>query len=273
MVFGFDYNIGGVRVLTDKKIPFAGGETVCIDSSRIDDCLEVIKNRGITSIAIMGKEYHLDDIGFLNKIDLSLINSVSISVAINDLSPLYNVRHLTALSLSYGLNYGNINLDNFKKLEYLNLEWDKKRVNGLENCLNLKYLEVSKFSESDLTRIGKLSELKIIKLHNGKMSSLFGIENLSDLSHIEITKAKFLQDITAINEQHKNRLKKLFIYNAPQLCNIKPIIQQSQLEMLQLVEIGEVDSIKFVNEFKNLQLFGFNARVKDGDKTPLERFS
>ena len=258
-----NYKIDGVDVLKTLDAE-AGGDMIRMWSSSVNDCLRVAKENNIRGI----RDIPGDNLSFLNEPEWHFVDKIHIDADKKNIYSIYNLKNLKYLSGNFSVP---IDYSKFQTLESVSLEWNKN-IKNFNKCTCVKYLTLSKFTEKDFSLIATFFELENLKVYYSKVESLNGLQNLNNLIRVDLDNLRKLTDVSALNVSHKKKLRKLFIYNSPVLMNITAIEHQDQLEMLQLVKIGEINSLKFIEDFHKLNTFGFNAKVKDGDKTILKRF-
>lgn len=246
------------------------GDDIDINSSNIDKCIKLMIERKINQMSLTS-EYLLNNIDFIQNYDLSFIKGIYITRPIKDLSPVYNLRNLTHITLPEDYE-GKFDFSYLPKLEFLGTTWKDKFIN-LGTCHEMKYLKIFGFSNKDLSMFQSLTKLEEIQLTSSKMVSLQGIENLAGLKILDIDTAKKLERLEGLTEYNHN-LTYLRIWIAPNLHDVEPIGHLHNLESIQISKVKMLDSLKFLDNLHKLKICAIhpsNIDVRDGDFTPLER--
>ena len=151
-------------------------------------------------------------------------------------------------------SYLNLKEDKFNEMQLENIEyltlWHHKK-NKLGNFVgipeNLFYLELNWSNIQDFLGIEKMNKLKRLELHYcTKLQNDFGLSGLANtLEHL-----------------HINQSKK-FVPN-------EELFSLTNLRVLCLNSCGNLDNLKFLNQFPNLIDFRFvDTNVLDGDLSPI----
>jgi Leucine-rich repeat (LRR) protein len=97
-------------------------------------------------------------------------------------------------------NYSNENI--WKNITEINCSYnDLENLNGIENCINLKYLNCSHNNLTSLKGIENLVNLRILCCNNNKLENLNEIENLTKLKllnyfHNNLTNLNGIENLT-----------------------------------------------------------------------------
>lgn len=254
------YYVDGFLVLRDLKKPNSIlGDTLSIDSSRMDESIELLKTRGIKSISL-GNYFHLHDLDFLKK--CSFIEGLSIlNTNINNYDGLNNIENLR----SFGISKLNQKIDfaRFPNLEVVGLDYGKNVINLFE-CKNIFWLWLEKYNMQNLAELRTLEKIKYLNLYKCSFEDLVGIENLKELEYIKLDTIKNLSSLKGLNERLIN-LEILDIYNCKNLTDYHDIAKLEALKKIFLDKTGDACDIKFIKFLSKLSLLTIGFKVVDGE--------
>ncbi|WP_341356751.1 hypothetical protein [Rossellomorea sp. y25] len=255
------FKLGNIRILKDKE-----GDTLIISQEHLEECLEYINQHKVFQVEI-NDDFEHEDVHFLH--ECPTIEKLSISNHfIKDISGIYNLKKLKTLAINDTKTTLQLKLNNLTTLEALYGELPKKTT-GLEELINLKKLELWKYSpkNSNFEELKGLLKVKDIRLTQAKITSLKGIEKLNQLEKFELSYNNALTDIDDISDSIVN----LEIHSCKKIINFNPINRLKKLEKLKLTECGEVPSLSFIEELANLKSFVFSGTtVLDGNLSACE---
>ncbi|MDX9701462.1 MAG: hypothetical protein RBU23_00310 [Candidatus Auribacterota bacterium] len=204
------------------------------------------------------------NIDFVNDLfDLTFINRVHIfKWGIQDLTPLYHLKHLTKLFLEVNLKK-EFDLSKFPNLEDLSIIFVPKYV-GLSECYNLEYLCVDRYPYESFVEIAKLKKLKKLHIISRKLVSTKGISNFKDLHTLHFYDCRKLVSLeeldTAVN------LTSIELSACKHIEDFEIIGNLKHLDTLILENCGELKNIRFLEKCKKLRrLFLFGTYVGDRD--------
>jgi hypothetical protein len=151
------------------------------------------------------------------------------------------------------------------------------RLPTLKNVINLEYSNLIGLSigdtdntKPDFSKIKLPHSLEKISIFSPRVTSLHGIEQLTNVKEVELYSMRNLNDISALNTlpqleiltiKHCNKIDYINFTNNQQLKKI--YIRTSEEGTVHL------PTIKFVNNLSNLTNFDYYGTVADGDMTPL----
>ncbi len=172
-------------------------------------------------------------------------------------------KNLTYLYMSSSLKK-NMDLSVFKKLKYLNLEWNSKILNiGSLNSLTSLTLRKYKGNPMELVNLKVIKELIFIQ---GNIDSISFICNFNKLKKLGLFYLKTLVDLKPI--QCVN-LEFLEIDSCKNLRYGDSLYSSKKLRQLKISNSSPIPNLSFVKKFKNLQFFSFvDTNIEDGDITP-----
>jgi hypothetical protein len=266
LIFGIDFEVIGDGLLAnDGTIAIYGineqEQSIVLSNTKIEDCTDFFEKYNITSLFI-------SRIGFEGAIDLSTVKfserlrklhlqlCSSTMIVFSDLTN--GFENLKELTISGATPEKFLNLKSLTNLSALTLEYG----NGLKadwiDLTNIRDLNIHDFKESDLSVFNGLINLRRLRLTNGKMKSLDGLESLPQLETLFIAaNASKLTDVNAIIRS-KN-LKNIMFES------LRKIQQWDFLKSkndLQCICLDTAESVDFMKDFPNLEFF-FCKKVLD----------
>ncbi len=170
---------------------------------------------------------------------------------INELKSARQIKYVQINDYSWDFDYSAINT--LDKLEHLSIyTTDKKEINfslfpylkgiaifwrpkadSLFNCLGLEHLFLGKYSDTDLSRLSKLTSLKYLRINTGSLRQLKGIENLKNIETLMLMQATKLEDLSGI--ESLTNLTRLRIDNCNNIQNMGLIKKLSNIKTLEIV--------------------------------------
>lgn len=266
----FENYIKGIRIIDN---PFLG-KTLCIDGDKLEDCAEVVNSEQITKILISGGHEVFENLMFLNKKEFSQIDTVTLSSSnIKNVEVLYKLKNLNSIGISNIHQSTAIDFEKLTSLKSVSLDWSK-RYSNIDKLADLEDFKISKYPYKDLAFLNSYRKLKCIELTQSKVTSLKGIDELSQIEKIELHYNKNLVSLNGISFKHKN-LKHLSVYSSPKLFEVNKFLSNAiNLELIHLAKVKEIDSFKFLNKLDNLKKIQIKAdfvKVKDNNYMPLKK--
>lgn len=236
---------------------------IVIESNKLKKYIDYINRNQINSVAIHESYYYKEDLNFMK--ECHYINSVNIlSPHINDYSGLDHLENLKVLYLSNPKS--KVDVSKFSKLTHLYVDVNKNVI-GLDKCHNLKVLKMWNFKPqiSDLESLSSLNELEQLEIVKSNIVSLKGIDNFSHLSRLGLYNCIKLEDISSLKVTDFI-LGELTIESCKKILDYSVVKNLNKLKKLWLTDNGEIDSISFISNLRNLELFVFmGTTVLDGD--------
>lgn len=243
------------------------GDFLVIKSEKIEYYTDLINSKSIKNIGINAYwGYGLDDFRFLSK--CPKIEKIYIVGDDYDLTDLNHLRCLTFISTTS--NADKLDFSNFPHLEYCCINWSKKVLN-LEKSKEITHLKIYKYKAfEDIAALPFFNHLSILEIIDSSISSLKGIERYTSLVDF---RGYYLSKLTNINAIAKAEELRFFILeNCKRVFDYQCLEENKHLRKIILSNCGDIKSIKFIQELKELVFFTFmGSNVLDGDMMPCIR--
>ncbi len=214
------------------------------------------------------KNWPLEEITFLRQLEF-LVNLVLIMPAKLDLSPVEALVNLRDLNINQVTTTTNVDLAVLTKLESCYVEWQPKLASIL-GCTSLKDLYLQAFKHHDLQGLAALGNLEVLKIGNGPVHSLAGIQRLRNLRVLGLY---YLRKLSSVRELWElTGLRELDIWGCKYIETMaEDIGRLTSLETLSLVSCGEIKSLALFARLTKLRSFTFGegTSVLDGDMSVL----
>ncbi len=147
-----------------------------------------------------------------------------------DYSAIHTLGKLEHLSI-FTTDKKEINFSFFPDLKSTAIFW-RPKADSLFNCIGLENLFLGNYSETDLSRLSALTNLKYLRINTGNIRQLKGIENLKNIETLMLMQATKLEDLSGI-ESLKN-LTRLRIDNCKNIQNIDLLKNLSNIKTLEI---------------------------------------
>ncbi|MEK4424988.1 hypothetical protein [Solibacillus sp. FSL K6-1523] len=221
---------------------------------------EDIEMYSINGLSLYGQEEILD----LSKLsDLCGVKAIALNrhhyISVDTLSRFHKLEYFQMLNLCDDL----IPFNNFEKLWYAEINYDKKTCNLIFNNLQLEHLTLHNYKEKHHNDLSKLKNIKRLNLNQFNLTNL---EFISQLQRIDFLGVSYNRNLTTIKDLDKTNLRGLSIVNCKKIIDWKIISNLKKLEEIYLVDCGEIESVSFLNELPNLKMLMItgNTTIKDG---------
>lgn len=241
-----------------------GDESLFIDSSRIDDCIDYLYKNNLKDISINPYQgYKANDINFLDKLE-NYIEEISVLDEKYDYSILNRLHKLKRIGFLDNKR-DIIDLSNFPELEGLSCDYSP-RLKGLETCKHIKDLTLTGYKPksknfSDLPSLPELTELLLIQTN---ITTLQGIECFSKLKKLELYSARNLETIAAL-QALPNSFEEIQFEQCRKISDLEILGKIQSLKKIILPE-GEIESLAFVEGLPHLEFISFwGTKVLDGN--------
>jgi len=161
-----------------------------------------------------------------------------------------------------------VDFNKIPQLTFLSMNWHPKYIENLNSQTEVEILSISDYKENDLKPIKHFTKLKYLRIHNGSLKNLNGIENFKHLEKLELIYLRSLNDISEISTL--NNIKKIELDSLYKLSDFSPMGQIEKLEDLEIIDCKKLASIKFVKKLSNLnRLVTLGTTIiNDFDTTP-----
>jgi Leucine-rich repeat (LRR) protein len=201
----------------------------------------------------------LRSLPFLTKLDLA-------AVGLKDVSPLYELPNLKALSVN-GLER-RIDFPRIPSLRNLNIHWSQKNFSSLLDCTELEELGLDGYSGPDLKPFRNLKKMHNFALSFSRVETLVGIENCVSLGRFPLALVNRLTSLDHL--EGCGELWHVSVEGAKALQRIDAVAQLPYLREFSLVGCPRVESIKPLARLPVLESVFFRTTViQDGDMSPL----
>lgn len=189
-----------------------------------------------------------------------------------DYSPLYDMPSIEFLLCKTA--YGGSNEPKSTTIDYSQIS-GLKEINisgkGNLNCNRAEMLEIINVGQDkwnkNLTAFSNLHKLKQLELVQCGITSLQGVETLSDLQELALYNCRSLRDVSAVSSISKS-LRALHIENCSAIKDFSCLQELKELECLCLLGSNTLPDLNFLNNMKQLQFFSLSMVVQDGDLVP-----
>ncbi|WP_157956466.1 hypothetical protein [Dyella sp. C11] len=138
---------------------------------------------------------------------------------------------------------------------------------GLEHCTSLRSLHVSAFQRKSFESLPLIEQYEDLTLIQTRVASLRGLEQASKLTHLSISHASALVDISALGSSKS--LRRVEFDGCRKIHDFSVIGQLEQLELLSLHRCGTIASLGFIRRNVHLRGLGLiETRPADLDLSP-----
>jgi len=258
-----------MKIETKEGLTLMIGErdyvSLCINSNRIDDCINYLKNNNLKNISINPFiEYYADNVDFLSKL-LDYVEGITILAKKYDYSIINRLHKLKKLGFADN-KIDTIDLTNFPDLESLACEFSPRLI-GLDSCKKLKSIVITgyKSKSKDLTNLAEFEQLTELYLFQTDIVSLKGIERFKNLQKLQILSATKLESIVDL-KYLPNCLVEIEIEKCKKINDFESLGHLRSIKRLLLLDCGEIKNLSFVKKLPNLKFLSFGrTNVLDGD--------
>lgn len=136
-----------------------------------------------------------------------------------DYSAIHTLRQLSHLSINT-TDKKEIDFSVFPHLKSVTLAW-RPKAKTIFDCIQLRELFLGRYTERDLREVGRLKNLKYLRINTGSIISLNGISQIKGLEELWLMQATNLEDVYDILTL-KN-IKRLRIDNCNRVKNINSV--------------------------------------------------
>lgn len=183
-------------------------------------------------------------------------------INVDDLQYLYNLP-LKCLILSYfndSFCEYTIDLGQFPALEFVYAR-DSFNFYNVDQCTSLKTLYVYQWSMPTLELLGR-SDIEVLKISVGKLTSLKGIGTLSHLRHFSVSYQRSLTDVKDIGARVS--LEHLEMGNCGKV-DLESIPTLDNLKILELFGCQIIENCDYFKRFPRLEYLILDCKILDGE--------
>ena len=239
-------------------------DTDWYENHNIEDCIRATEKLKI-------KHIHLqtNTIDFLADPRLQNIKGIRIQFEIPNIEPLFNLKHLTHLSLPDNIKI-EFDFSKFENLSFLGGSMPKKYIN-LDKLSKLKYTYLFGYRKSDFKEFSHCNELTKLWMYSVDIENLSGLSTLANLTQIDLENCRKLISLDGIGIGNIS-LKTVHLANCKRLRNADALINLPNLKQLQLYQINELDSLSFLSNLSKLEMLMLHPSkvgVQNKDYYPL----
>ncbi|GEM_PF-4707205 len=238
-------------------------ESLILENKRLDKVIKFMSKNKIMNLEINSSFCNISDLNFLK--DFRFIEGLTIlSMSIDDISPLNDLRNLKYLNLQHKLK-GKINFQNFANLEECFINWGIRGSESICDVTTLRKLTIDNLNVYDLIEFHKLNKLEYLFICYGKIVNLDGIKNLSSLKTLDLSgcsKLAYIEQLIELEDLESLRLDRCKNVN-----DFSVLGELENLKFLSFNNIGKIPTIEFLFNLSNLEeiLFAENTNVVDGN--------
>lgn len=232
-----------------------------LNSDDLGKAVEIMNHDKLKKLEINPNYFNQSDLSFLSK--FSFIEELSILISsFTGISQITNLKNLKKIFIQHKYKE-EINFSTFHQLEELSVVWGLG-CDSIFRCENLKELAIHKYPKYELMEFYRLDKLNSLRLVDGKMISLKGIENLTHLKKLELF---YCYELENLNEIEKlNMLERFDIESCPLIKNLEKLSEAVSLKSLNFRIKGSIETIKYFKTLINLEEISFSdTNISDGD--------
>jgi|GEM_PF-831790 hypothetical protein len=237
----------------------------------VSDIKTIIHSKNLDGLRIFAvfNEDKLDSFDFLS--NLLFLETLEITAHGDyNFDFLYSLTNLKKLSINvFGRNI--IDLQALKNLISLTIHGEKTRFVGIENCVDLKVLNLIDFKADNFLKLNSLVNLRNLTVKTSSVSSCDGLEKLISLETMLLGNCRKLKSIQKI-ESLINLISIEFI-SCPSIGNFESVGELKKLEYLNLEDCKDVQNLSFLESLprlRKLSLLG-NTTIVDGNIIPVQK--
>lgn len=241
------------------------GDMMTIESNKLSECVQFIRNNCISNIYICDLYYDLNNLDFLK--ECPNISSINInSQLINKVDGLYELRNLKEIILQ-DIDC-IVDLSYFQKLESFLGTWNKNYIN-LTSLVHLKKLRLDNYKSKSksLKELCIFNELRSLMLVKSSIESLDGIDIMSKLTSARFYYLKKLSNIETIDKIKS--LADIDFEACKKITDYEILKNNKQLKTIKIFNCGKIKSIEFIKELPELVHFAcLKTDIIDGNIQP-----
>lgn len=224
-----------------------------IDNSK--DLKNYMVSQNISHIVLSN---NVTDINFLKDIS----EKVKKLICVYKLKCDYTVlQHLSELEHLYIEDFNNqkINFQANKKIEYLNIKWNKN-LEGLHHLTSLVHLELRKTELLNIDSTSLPLQLQKLDLINGKLTTLKGIDKLMNLKYVGLY---YLKNLTELDDlKYCIKIQEIIIENCSSIKRVRGLERLTNLKKLVLENCGEIETLQPISQLNSLEYLKILGKTK-----------
>jgi hypothetical protein len=245
------------------------GIRAVIKSKWHENYISLLLEKNVTELELnYAKGWHGSDVDFLQFLpDLISLTILDFNSLLKSIKAIHYLNKLQVLNIS---TYCKTPIDfNFSpNLFSCGFEW-RKGSDSLFECKELRSLGINNYDGNSSTRFSNLINLEKLTVLNSNLESLEGIFLLGKLKYLSIAN---LKKITSLQGLEALRcLEDLEIQRCKSINNVAEVFKLNKLKRFLLLDSGDIESIKGIENLKELTAFLFyeSTNIIDGDLSPL----
>lgn len=243
------------------------GRRAVVTSAWSAEMTKYILDNGVVDLELNdGKGWRGGDILFL----VNFSNLVSFEITDLKISSVNPINFLQKLRVLKVITYCKtpIIFSNFPKLEECALEWRPMSDSLFEHTM-IKRLFINRYTGSDLLPFQNLVNMESLSILNAPVRNLQGLGGMIKLHYLRLANLSKLNSLAGI--ERLVNLKSLDINTCRYIKSIEEVRHLFRLEEFFLNNDGNIDSLKPIEDLKNLVsvLFYESTNIVDGDISSL----
>ena len=241
------------------------GDTMIIESDKLSECVQFIRNNCISKIYICDLFYNFNNLDFIKNCPNILSININ-SQRINQLDGLYKLKDLKEIILQ-DID-GVVDLSCFQKLESFLGTWNKNNIN-LSSLVHLKKLRLDNYKSKSksLKELSLFNELESIMLVKSTIESLDGVDKISKLTNASFYNLNKLSSIEAISSL--KALVDIDFEACKKITDYEILQNNKRLQSIKIFNCGTIKSIEFIKSLPELKHFScLKTDILDGDIRP-----
>ena len=253
-----------------KQIEFEKGEygtRATIKTLWQDSFLELLLKNDVKELELNdGKGWRGNDVNFLQFLP-NLKSLIIIDFRIKSIEAIHCLKEIIEIQISTYCKV-SVNFKSFPNMQVCGFEWIEGS-DSLFECKSLRKLFINNYKKSNSDIFLSLKNLEELSILNSNFENLRGLSELLNLKKLRIANLKKILSLQGIEELHN--IEELEIQRCKGIRNIFEIFKLNKLKYLFLLDMGDLDTIKGLENLNELTVFMFyeSTNIIDGDLSPL----
>lgn len=234
-----------------------------------DSYLNLIIEKDVKELELNnGKGWRGENIDFL-KLLPKLKSLIIIDFSIKSIEPIHFLSGLLKLQLST-YTKTPVNFNAFPNLINCGFEWIKGS-DSLFECNKLVQLGLNRYDKNSSKPFSNFHHLEKLTLLNSNIENLEGLSQLKNVKYLSISNLKKVTSVQGL--QNLQELEELEIQRCKGISELSELFKLTQLKRLLLIDLGDVLSLKGVENLTDLKEFLFyeSTNIIDGDLLPVTK--